>query len=146
MTATLPNRIAAAVLAIMLVGASQADAAEASPRPLSHAERNGEAEARADLAAGRPLKLYTHAFNGRIPMVRFPGLVDCYPDRLAKGETRVLLAPLPDADWQEGETYTDEQTLRAQAARRFASQYNRTILRAYRAELAQICPNARLVD
>ena len=112
----------------------------------SYAHRNGEAEARADLARGRPLKLYAHLLNGRAPGFSTPGLPGCDP-RVVGGEAaRALFAPLPAADWQEGVRYTHEQQRIAQAARRFARRYNRTIFRARAAQVTRLCPRARLGD
>ena len=141
----LSNRFAAAVLTIFLASEGPACAGPpASGRPAPYAERNGEAEARTDLARGRPLKLYAHVFNGRAPAFRTPGLLDCDPRIVAGEEARALFVPLPAADWQEGVKYTDEQQRIAQAARRFASQYNRTIFRARKAQVIRLCPRARL--
>ncbi len=140
------SRFATAVLAILLTSEGRALAGDpASGRQaLSYAERSGEAEARTDLARKKPLKLYTHVFNGRAPAFRTPGLLYCDPRVVAGEEAQALFVPLPAADWQEGVKYTDEQQRMAEAARHFASQYNRTIFRARKAQVTRLCPRARL--
>ena len=144
----LSNRLAAAVLTFFLMSGGQAYAGESvsGRQALSYTERNGKAEARADLARGMPPRLYAHVFNGRAPGFRTPGLLDCDPRVVAGEEARALFVPLPAADWQEGVQYTDEQQRITQAAQRFAGQYNRTIFRARKAQVTRLCPRARLGD
>lgn len=113
---------------------------------LFYGQRNGTTEALADVAAGKPLKLYSHIFGGRIESIHTPGLLDCNPLSRHSTQGGILFAPLPDADWQEGQAYTDDQNRAASAARSFARQYNRTMFEARRAELLRACPLARLGD
>ena len=140
------SRFAAAVLTIWLTSGGQAyaDQPVSGRQAPPFAERNGEAEAHTDLVRGKPLKLYTHVFNGRAPGFRTPGLLYCDPRVVAGGEAQALFVPLPAADWQEGVEYTDEQQRIAEAAQHFASQYNRTIFRAKKAQVTRLCPRARL--
>ena len=142
----LSNRFAAAVLTIFLASGGQAYAGQpvSGRHAPSYAERNGEAEARSDLARGKPLKLYTHVFNGRAPAFWTPGLLYCDPRVVAGEGAQALFVPLPAADWQEGVRYTDEHQRIAEAAQRFASQYNRRIFRARKAQVTRLCPRARL--
>ncbi len=142
----LSNRFAAAVLTVFLASVAQAYAGQPASRRQTptFAERNGEAEAHTDLARGKPVKLYTHVLNGRAPGFRTPGLLYCDPRVVAGEEAQALFVPLPAADWQEGVEYTDEHQRIAEAAQRFASQYNRTIFRARKAQVTRFCPRARL--
>jgi len=112
----------------------------------SYAERNGEAEARRDLEGGGLPRLYRHRHNARVPTMRIPGLLSCEPGGVAWGEPAIIFMPLPEADWSEGLLYTAEQSRNAEAARRFASQYNRTMLQAFKEQLDRACPNARLTE
>lgn len=121
------------------------DAVSAREAP-SYGQRNGELEALSDIAAGRPLKLYSHVFDGRIPGFSTPGLLNCSPAFSRPAEGRILFAPLPEADWREGIAYTAEQGRAADAARRFARLYNRTIFQARMSEIRRTCPQVRLVE
>jgi hypothetical protein len=137
-----PNRLLIAAISILV--AMDAEASARQLRGQDYNKRSGETEAQADLAAGRPVKLYAHVFNGRAPGYKVPGLLDCNPG-LAKGSNgKALFSPLPDADWQEGETYSAEHYRRAEAANRFAIQYNRAMFRARKLQIVQVCPGARL--
>jgi hypothetical protein len=84
-----------------------------------------------------------HAYNGRAPGFKIPGLTNCSPGAVGT-VLFVSFASLPEADWQEGQHYTETEARDADAARHFASQYNRTVLQTYRVQLARACPNARL--
>ena len=138
----MPNLFAAAT-AVSLMALS-AQASESQLQAQFYAGRNGEAEAQADLAAGKPLKLYAHVLNGRAPGFRAPGLLNCDPGLVGGTEGQRLFAPLPKADWQEGEKYPAEYYREAEAANRFASRYNQTIFKARKAQILRLCPRGRL--
>jgi len=137
-----PNLFAAATAASLI--AMSAQAGESQLQAQVYAGRNGEAEAQADLAAGKPLKLYAHVSNGRAPGFRAPGLLNCDPTLVGGAEGQRLFAPLPEADWQEGEKYPAEYYRGAEAANRFASQYNQMIFQARKAQILRFCPLGRL--
>lgn len=137
-----PNLFVAATAAGLIALSAQASASKLQAQ--SYAGRNGEVEAQADLAAGKPLKLYAHVSNGRAPGFRAPGLLNCDPALVGGTEGQWLFAPLPEADWQEGEKYPAEYYREAEAANRFASQYNQTIFQVRKAQVIRFCPRGRL--
>lgn len=107
----------------------------------SYGERDGRAEALADVSTGAPLKLYFHAFNGYVPRWQTPGLLSCEPDNPVGSK---VFQWLEGADWQEGETYSTEEEHRQEAAWTFASAYNRTVFNSRQKEVIAVCPEATL--
>src|SRR6185295_5845974 len=88
------------IVAAILAACSEAKSSD------PFAERNGETEARADIARGAPLKLYFHQHNGVVPQWVTAGIQSCKPDG-----SRVFQS-LDEADWQEGKEYTTEESRR----------------------------------
>lgn len=103
------------------------------------AGKSGRAEALADLAAGRPIKLYTHVFAGDRAKFRTPGLLNCDLDQSAKG-AEWLFAPLRDGDWSASILYTSAERSRQLAAFAFAKAYNLTIFEHKRELIVRLCP------
>jgi hypothetical protein len=126
---------------LLMVFVGMASAAQSAP----YARRDGRVEARADLAAGRPLKLYVHEHNGRAPGFRTPGLTSCSPHfNSGRAEARGLFVLIPEANWSEGERYTAAQLGLAADAERFAHAYNQTGFAARKRQIARACPKVRL--
>ncbi len=108
-------------------------------------KRSGNAQALADLAGGKPTKLYWYAFEGEAPHYLTPGLLNCDPDLdTVYSGTNALFASLPDGDFSEGQVYSEFQRNRAVAARGFARSYNRTMFRERSAEIISVCPEVKL--
>lgn len=103
--------------------------------------RDGEAEAIASLRRGEPPRLFAHEVNAEYPSYNTPGLLNCDP---AEDGARDLFRPLPEADWSEGNYYTEEQLRRAEAARSFAKAYNLAIFRERRSVILKVCPRAQI--
>jgi hypothetical protein len=127
------------MIPLMISTLAEAATPDARRTP-SFAERDGTAEALADLSAGRPIKFYSHVFNGRVPGFRTPGLTYCSPDW---ADPRSF-TPLPAADWAEGETYSARREEEAGAAMRFAKAYNLTIFERRKADVVRLCPRVQL--
>lgn len=103
--------------------------------------RDGEAEALASLRNGEPLKLFSHEVNAEVPRYNTPGLLNCDPDQ---DGAQHIFRPLPEADWSEGNYYTEEQQKRAVSARSFAKEYNLAMFRERRAVILKVCPRAQI--
>ena len=130
-------RTAAATLFLLTNLAACSEAKIKDP----YGERDGEAEALADISSGAPLKLYFHEYNGVVPAWRTPGLLSCEPDKPVGSR---VFRGLEAADWHEGETYTAEESRRQGSAWSFARAYNRTVYGARAKDVAAVCPEARL--
>lgn len=104
------------------------------------AGRSGEAEALADIAAGRPIKLYIQYIAGEREIIRTPGLRNCNPDRFDVASSARFNFVSVGADYSESIRYTEEQLDRFDSATLFAKAYNVTIFSKKRAELRKICP------
>jgi hypothetical protein len=105
------------------------------------AGRSGEAEALADLAAGRPVKLYTHVYGGERAGFRSPGLLYCDPDQNNGDKTAEnLFAFVPEANVSEGVIYTPAQQARQRSASSFARSYNLTIFHRKHDYIVRLCP------
>lgn len=57
-----------------------------------------------------------------------------------------MFVPLPDADWQEGADYNDEQHRKREIATKFAVEHNQAAFRSGKARILRLCPDARLDD
>jgi hypothetical protein len=106
--------------------------------------RDGGTEARADLAAGKALKLYANIHDGRFFHYVTPGLLDCGPGTAAVQEGSALFERIAAGDFSDSGRYTSEQLKEMGEARRFASAYNRAVFRAKEKQILRVCPRARL--
>ena len=104
--------------------------------------RSGKAEALADIAAGRPVKLYYRAVFGEREFVHTPGLSNCNPDRFDVPKKARSRFEYLDADYSESVRYTTEQSARIVSAVRFARAYNITMYTKKRRDVLKICPAA----
>ncbi|MES3099767.1 hypothetical protein [Sphingomonas faeni] len=102
--------------------------------------RDGETEARGELAARKPLKLYIHIWNTRAPGFRTPGLIDCDPRTADREKTGSVFVEIPEAGWSEQMPFPPH----FDAAVSFASHFNKTVFSKRRNEVLLICPKARL--
>ena len=104
--------------------------------------RSGEAEALADIANGRPVKLFYQYIAGERMFIRTPGLLNCNPERYDVSEdARSKLVPL-GADYSESVQYTNEERSRITSATLFARAYNVTMFTKKRDDVLKICPAA----
>lgn len=108
---------------------------ELSVEAANYANRDGKAEAVAELAGGKPARLYTHIWNGRAPGYRTPGLTRCDP-RYATIDPETLFRPLPEADWQEPGPFPPQY----EAAVKFARAYNLTMYANRKVQIMRVCP------
>ena len=109
------------------------------------ASRSGEAEALADLSAGRPLKVYTHGWGGERAGFRSPGLLYCDPDQnIGSKAAMAIFATIADGDVSEGVRYTAAEQALQQSASAFARAYNLTIFRKKRDQIVALCPKVQL--
>lgn len=131
-----------AVLALVVLGSSRVEARQlaSSGNVVLFEARDGEAEARAELAARKPLKLYSHVWNTRGPGFRTPGLIDCDPRMTGGEKAGSVFVDIPEAAWAEATPFPPH----FDAAVHFASRFNKTVFSTRRAEVLQICPKARL--
>jgi len=161
-------RISAALVALALVscqnGSQQALSSTSAPPPKSTAAdklapnppapageasdpwagRSGEAEALADIAAGRPVKLYTHVYGGERGGFRSPGLLYCDPDQNIGKAALNLFAFIPEANVSEGVIYTPAQQVRQHSASSFARSYNLTMFSRKSDYIVRLCPKVQL--
>lgn len=106
------------------------------------ASRSGQAEALADIAAGRPIKLFYQSLFGEREFVHTPGLSNCNPDRYdVPDDARSQFEPL-GADYSESIQYTAEEHARITSATQFAKAYNVTMFTMKRGDVLKICPAA----
>ncbi|MEG3148679.1 hypothetical protein U1769_02185 [Sphingomonas sp. ZT3P38] len=133
------SAVPALLVAICSVFAA-AHCAAAAPEAIPFSQRDGEAEAKADVLAERSTKLYSAVFNGRAPGFRTPGIIYCDPRYTGGRKSRVTFAALPEADWQEPSPFPPQY----EAATQFARRYNQTMFRARKADIKSTCPKARL--
>ena len=111
----------------------------------SYFGRNGEAEALADLARGKPVKLYSYEWEGEVPRYVTPGLLNCDPDLNDDPvAANAVFSPLPEENGSEGNphTHTEEHEKRAASARRFAKAYNLTMFHRRSEQILRMCPSA----
>lgn len=107
--------------------------------------RSGEAEALADLANGRPVKLYTHVYGGERAGFRSPGLLYCDPEQnIGNKAAENLFAFIPEANMSEGVIYTLAQQARQRSASSFARSYNLTMFSRKYDYIVQLCPKVEL--
>jgi hypothetical protein len=134
-----------AIVAGLLMSWSSVHQARAGAPNAQLTSRDGGTEARADLAAGKALKLYTNIHDGRFFHYVTPGLLDCGPDAAAAQEGSALFFErIAAGDFSDSGRYTGEQLKEMDEARRFASAYNRTVFRAKEKQILRVCPQARL--
>jgi hypothetical protein len=121
---------------VALTFPSTVTGAQAATDAINYKGRDGAAEARAVLAAGRQPLIYSHVMNGRVAGYRSPGLLRC------DGWDESLFVRLPEAEWREPMGYTDKR--HAAAAVWFAGQFNRAMFQARSDEVRLRCPSAEL--
>jgi hypothetical protein len=107
------------------------------------AGKSGQAEALADIAEGRPVKLFYQTLMGEREFVRTPGLSNCNPDRFDVPESERSKLVLLGANYSESVQYTDEENSRVTTATLFARAYNVTMFTMKRDEVRRICPSAK---
>lgn len=131
------------VLALLIVGCSvfnPCHRATAATQAIPFSQRDGAAEANADIKAKRPTTLYSAVANGRAPGFRTPGLAYCDPRYTGGRASRVVFAKLAEADWQEPNPFPPQYD----AAMEFARGYNQAMFKARKADIKSACPKARL--
>lgn len=138
-----PSTMTAIVAGLLMSWSSVHQAWTGSPNA-QLSSRDGGTEARADLAAGKALKLYTNIHDGRFFHYVTPGLLDCVPGTAAVQEGSALFERIAAGDFSDSGRYTSEQLKEMGEARRFASAYNRAVFRAKEKQILRVCPQARL--
>lgn len=131
-----------------LVAKSTASTALSDDPNDPYAGRDGGAEARADVRRGRPLKLFSYAYDGEFPRFVTPGLLNCddqnhLPREAAINATFTLLK---NAGIREDRVFSDEEGRLAGSAIRFGQAYNLEMWRQRRGRILKICPHVRLRD
>lgn len=141
MTVTFYHQMAPALLIVVCgVFAAHCDAT-AAPQLIPFSQRDGEAEAKAEIRAKRPTKLYSATFNGRAPGFKTPGIAYCDPRDTGGRAGTILFANLPEAGWQEPGPLSSPQRETAIA---FARRYNQAMFEAREADIKRSCPKASL--
>jgi hypothetical protein len=111
-----------------------------------YAGRNGEAEALADIARGRPTKVYYRGGCGDRCVLMGVGLANCEPDRFDTQKTpNGFFVGIPEA-FIDSSPISPEQHARRLSAYLFAKAYNYAMFRERKGEILKICPQARLGD
>jgi hypothetical protein len=105
--------------------------------------RNGEAEALADMRRGAELKIYYYVSNGAAVGSEAPGLSDCSREMANTEDKFERFIMIPEAAFQEGEPRTFTQNRLTSSAIRFAKAYNITTLRLRTHEVERLCPRVR---
>ena len=130
------------VLLTFVAAAPAASNEAATPALDPWSGKSGQAEALADIAKGRPIKLYIQSIAGEREVIRTPGLLNCNPDRYdVPNEARSKFEPL-GADFSESILYTSEERARFRSASLFARAYNVTMFTMKRDEVLKFCPAA----
>jgi hypothetical protein len=132
-------------LGFALLGSANLAGMQGTATPDPWINRSGEAEALADLAAGAPVKLYTHVWGGEGVWFRTPGLLYCDPDRNSGDrEAQELFAEIPDANMSEGVILPADRQSRQLHAFLFAQTYNLTMFERRRDDVVRFCPGVQL--
>jgi hypothetical protein len=105
--------------------------------------RNGEAEALADMRRGAKLKIYYYVSNGAAVGSEVPGLSNCSREKANTKDKFERFVMIREAAFQEGEARTFTQNRHASSAIRFAKAYNVTTLRLRTHEVERLCPGVR---
>lgn len=124
-----------ALLALAACAACSAD---------TYRDRDGKAEALADIKRGAALKIYSHVANGFAMGSESPGLVNCSREYVSAGDKFERFAFIDEAAFQEGESRTYAQDRLAFSAVSFARAYNITTYHVRRHEVERLCPKVRL--
>ena len=134
------------IAAMVLSGAASEPNHAAQPAASNPwAGRSGEAEALADLANGRPVKLYTHVLGGERAGFRSPGLLYCDPDQnIGSKAAEAMFVSIPDANFSEGVIYTPAELSLSRSASVFARAYNLTMYHRHRGYIVSLCPKVEL--
>jgi len=106
------------------------------------AGRSGQAEALADVANGRPVKLLYRSLFGEREFVHTPGLSNCNPDRYDVPDDARSQFMWLGADYSGDIRYTPEQYAPLTSANLFARAYNVTMFTVSRDKVLKICPAA----
>lgn len=99
--------------------------------------RDGVAEARDAIAAGEPPKLYMHVFNGVAPGWNIPGIDYCQP----YSQGVVSFEVIPELAFSEGGAPPSPGPPNA---RKFATDFNKTMFSAYEEQIKTFCPEAKI--
>jgi len=94
----------------------------------------------ADVKAGTPLRIYSHAVFGFTYGSESPGLQNCSQDSTLARSAPDTFVFMKGATFRESEQPSDD----ALSAVRFAKAYNSTIFRLREADVKKVCPDARL--
>jgi hypothetical protein len=113
-----------------------------TPQSVQAARHDGEVEARAEIAAGKPTRLFTRVFNTRCPGFDTPGLLNCDVRSAVGPQSEALFTWLHEADWGEASPYPAHY----QENVGFAGSFNRTMFLARRDEIMRTCPKAQLLE
>lgn len=141
MTVTFRAHMAPALLVVACsVFATRWDATALS-QSVPFSQRDGAAEANADIKAKRPTQLYSAVFNGRVPGFITPGITDCNPRYTGGRAGTILFVDLPEAGWQEPAPLSWPQR---DVAIEFARRYNQTMFKSRKADIQKSCPRAGL--
>ena len=99
----------------------------------------------ADLANGRPVKIYTHTYGGERAGFRSPGLLYCDPDQnIGDKAAEAMFAFIPEANESEGVIYTPAEQSLQRSASVFARAYNLTVFHRQRDYIVRLCPKVEV--
>ena len=119
------------------------------PETGPYAGRDGKAEARRDIRRGRPLKLFSYAYDGEFPRFVSPGILNCDPEQnaiITGAEIEATFTQLENAGMREDRIRSDEEARLAASAVRFGKAYNLEMWRQRKERILKICPQAHLGD
>ena len=114
-----------------------------------YVDRDGAAEARADVRHGRPLKLFSYAYDGEFPGFVTPGLLHCDPDSNVLATEKAIYATFPslkNAAMREDRIMSEVEGRLAASAIRFGRAYNLEMWRQRKGRILKLCPSARLEE
>ena len=136
--------------AILLASCASAQSSAAPPTQPDEVSTNpwagksGKAQALADIAAGRPVRLYLHFMAGERAIELTPGLNNCNPERFDVSlSARSRFIPLGE-DFHSDRIRTGAEIARQHSALVFARTYNLTMFRKRKADVLFICPSAEI--
>jgi hypothetical protein len=135
------------IVATGLCGSVDFAGAVTLDQPDPYAGRNGEAEALADIARGRPPKVYYRDVCGDHCRKQAAGLLNCNPERFdTQKAPKTFFVPIPEADADSDYGHTQEQNARRHSAFFFAKSYNLTMFRKRKREILRVCPAAAVAE
>ena len=108
--------------------------------------RDGQAEALADIAQGKPARIYICSICGEFCRLEGVNILNCEPERFdTQTAPKTFFVSLPpEANGDSSLRQTPEQRVRGLSAYYFASSYNRTMFRQRKNEVLRRCPRATL--